>query len=155
MSGRRPFSELTKDFTPERRRRIDAMKDEMKASMAVLLKFMDAFPDLHTEKKVNYTFAFEPCGYKGATVYFRKSKAGPNQARIHSGWLKNFPNADLLGAYLTRCKIPIDKSETHPDYLIGPEHADAVIAILKEGLARGTAAKRAHASENIAPEVTG
>ena len=26
MSGRRPFSELTKDFTPERRRHIDAMK---------------------------------------------------------------------------------------------------------------------------------
>ena len=43
MSGRRPFSELTKDFTPERRRRIDAMKDEMKASMAVLLKFRMPF----------------------------------------------------------------------------------------------------------------
>ena len=28
MSGRHPFSELTKDFTPERRRRIDEMKRE-------------------------------------------------------------------------------------------------------------------------------
>ena len=33
MSGRRPFSELTKDFTPERRRRIDAMKGELLAEM--------------------------------------------------------------------------------------------------------------------------
>ncbi len=29
MSGRHPFSELTKDFTPERRRRIDDMKREL------------------------------------------------------------------------------------------------------------------------------
>lgn len=28
MSGRHPFSELTSDFTPERRRRIDEMKRE-------------------------------------------------------------------------------------------------------------------------------
>ncbi len=33
MSGRHPFSELTKDFTPERRRRIDGMKQEMLAEM--------------------------------------------------------------------------------------------------------------------------
>ena len=33
MSGRRPFSELTKDFTPERRRRIEAMKSEPLAEM--------------------------------------------------------------------------------------------------------------------------
>ena len=33
MSGRRPFSELTKDFTPERRRRIDAMKRGLLAEM--------------------------------------------------------------------------------------------------------------------------
>lgn len=26
MSGRHPFTELTKDFTPERRQRIDRMK---------------------------------------------------------------------------------------------------------------------------------
>ena len=31
MSERRPFSKLTKDFTPERRRRIDAMKRELVA----------------------------------------------------------------------------------------------------------------------------
>ena len=33
MSGRRPFSELTKDFTPERRRRIEAKKAELRAAM--------------------------------------------------------------------------------------------------------------------------
>ena len=33
MSGRHPFSELTKDFTPERRRRIRDMKREMLAEM--------------------------------------------------------------------------------------------------------------------------
>ena len=33
MSGRHPFSELTKDFPPERRRRIDAMKPELLADM--------------------------------------------------------------------------------------------------------------------------
>ena len=33
MSGRHPFSELTKDFTPERRRRIDDMKSELLAEM--------------------------------------------------------------------------------------------------------------------------
>ena len=33
MSGRHPFSELTKDFTPERRERIDEMKRELVAEM--------------------------------------------------------------------------------------------------------------------------
>ena len=31
MSGRHPFRELTKDMTPDRRRRIDAMKRELVA----------------------------------------------------------------------------------------------------------------------------
>ena len=33
MSGRHPFSELTGDFAPERRRRIDAIKSELLAEM--------------------------------------------------------------------------------------------------------------------------
>ena len=33
MSGRHPFNELTKDFTPERRQRIEAMKSELLAEM--------------------------------------------------------------------------------------------------------------------------
>ena len=33
MSGRHPFSDLTRDFTPERRRRIDDIKRELLAEM--------------------------------------------------------------------------------------------------------------------------
>ena len=33
MSGRHPFTQLTKDFTPERRQRIDALKTELLAEM--------------------------------------------------------------------------------------------------------------------------
>ena len=33
MSELRPFSELTKDFTPERRQRIEAKKAELRAAM--------------------------------------------------------------------------------------------------------------------------
>ena len=33
MSGRRPFSELTRGFSPERRRRIDETKRELLAEM--------------------------------------------------------------------------------------------------------------------------
>ena len=33
MSGRRPFTELTKDFSPERRQRIDEMKGKLLAEM--------------------------------------------------------------------------------------------------------------------------
>ena len=33
MSGRRPFSKLTKDFTPERRQRIEAKKAELRTAM--------------------------------------------------------------------------------------------------------------------------
>lgn len=33
MSGRHPFNELTKDFPPERRQRIDDMKRELLAEM--------------------------------------------------------------------------------------------------------------------------
>lgn len=33
MSGRHPFSKLTGDFTPERRRRVDEIKRELRAEM--------------------------------------------------------------------------------------------------------------------------
>ena len=33
MSGRHPFSELTKDFTPERRRRVEAIRAKLLADM--------------------------------------------------------------------------------------------------------------------------
>jgi predicted transcriptional regulator len=35
MSGRHQFQELTRDFTPERRRRVDAKKAELSAEMAL------------------------------------------------------------------------------------------------------------------------
>ena len=35
MSGRQAFNELTKDFTPERRARVDARKAELRAAMAL------------------------------------------------------------------------------------------------------------------------
>ena len=134
MSGRHPFSELTKDFTPERRRHIDEMKDELKSSMAVFMKLRDVFSELYVEKKRDHTFAFDSCGYRGATIYLRKSHAGLNQARIHSGRLDNFPNPNGLKSYLEKNQVPVDRSESHPDFLIGPDHVDDVIAILKEGL---------------------
>ena len=33
MSGRHPFSKLMKDFTPEQRQEIEAMKDELRADI--------------------------------------------------------------------------------------------------------------------------
>ena len=33
VTGGRPFSELTKDFTPERRRRVDVLKEKLAAEM--------------------------------------------------------------------------------------------------------------------------
>ena len=35
MSGRQPFRELTKDFTPERRRPVEATKRELRSEMAL------------------------------------------------------------------------------------------------------------------------
>ena len=35
MSGRHPFSELTREFTPERRRRVDSMKSALRKDMAL------------------------------------------------------------------------------------------------------------------------
>ena len=92
----------------------------------VLEKFKEAFPGQHKETKSNDTISLG----KGATVYFRNTRAGPNQARIHSKRVRNFPNALKLQSYLEQNNVPKD---TRPDYKIGPEHADQVIAILKEG----------------------
>ena len=95
------------------------------AHMTVLEKFIEAFPGQYKEKKSNDTITVKT----RATVYFRKTLAGPNEARIHSRWVNNFPNARKLQSYLERNNVPID---ARPDYKIGPEHVDQVIAILKE-----------------------
>ena len=140
MAGHRPFKELTKEHSPEHRRHIRKMVAEMEAAMVVLTKLKNAFPDLYVENDSNLSFGFRKCGYRGATMYFRKSFSATNQARIHSGRVKNFPNGDRLQDYLVKHNAPVDPSKSHPDYIIGPEHVDAVIALIKEGLARDSAA---------------
>ena len=151
MAGHRPFSELTRNNSPEQKRRVKEMVAEMEAAMVVLMKLKDAFPDLYVENESNLSFGFGKCGYRGATLYFRKSYSATNQARIHSGRVKNFPNGDRLRDYLVKHKAPVDPSASHPDYIIGPEHVDAVIAILKEGLASGNGARL---SEEVHAEVS-
>ena len=159
MAGHQPFKELTKNHSPEHKRRIKEMVADMEAAMVVLTKLKDAFPDLYKENESNLSFGFEKCGYRGATLYFRKNYSATNQARIHSGRVKNFPNGDRLKDYLVKHKIPVDPSASHPDYLIGPEHVDKVIALLKEGLADGPNTEKELAAPGIpviiATEVTG
>ena len=46
MSGRHPFSELTKDFTPERRQRIDAIKSELLAEFPEGEVYITNFSDV-------------------------------------------------------------------------------------------------------------
>ena len=94
------------------------------SEVTVLQKFINAFPNRHRKTKSNDTIALG----NGATIYFRTTKAGPNTARIHSNWVRNFPNSSDLESYLRRNRVPTD---ARPDYLIGHEHADRVIAILK------------------------
>ena len=111
--------------SPTRRKR---SKIKSTLGMTVLEKFKEAFPDQYEEKKRDHTIKLK----SKATVYFRKTVAGPNEGRISTKWVHNFPNARKLEPYLKRSKVPIDSSESHPDYKIGSEHADRVIAILKE-----------------------
>ena len=54
MSGRHAFSELTKDFTPERRRRIAAIKSELETEMALHeLRRARALTQLDLAKSLN------------------------------------------------------------------------------------------------------
>ncbi len=94
-------------------------------TVTVLDKFTDAFPNRRRDTKSDRTISFG----NGATVYFRRTRDGANTARIHVDYAKNFPNSTRLQSYLRRRKVPKDK---RPDYLIRHEHADRVIAILKE-----------------------
>ena len=98
-----------------------------KNGKTVLQKFKDAFPELYEEKVSDHTIVFR----WGARVYFRKTTDGPETARIIPTSVGNFPHGNQLESYLREHKVPIAASSSHPDYLIGPEHADRVIAILK------------------------
>ena len=93
----------------------------------VLQKFKDAFPELYEEKVSGHTIVFR----WGARIYFRKTSYGPDTARIIPTSVGKFPHGNHLESYLREHKVPIATSSSHPDYLIGPEHADRVIAILK------------------------
>ena len=59
-----------------------------------------------------------------ASIYFRDSEQG-NIARINLGFVGNFPSE--LERYLSTQSVPDDGR----DYLIGPEHLERVIAILR------------------------
>jgi len=91
----------------------------------VLEKLYAAFPKLYDKKKSDHTFSFR----RGATIYVRKSN--DQYARFISRCLGNFPNGDRLSTYVRSESISRDASASHPDYLIGPEHIDKVISILK------------------------
>ena len=54
MSGRRAFNDLTKDFTPERRARVDARKAELRVAMPLheLRRARALTPDDHPPRDV-------------------------------------------------------------------------------------------------------
>ena len=92
----------------------------------VLKRLKAAFPDLYQEKQDYHTISFR----WGATVFIRK--ANLDIARIKNTAYHYFPNGTELRAYLQSQKVSIDSSIAYPDYLIGPEHIDEVIAILQD-----------------------
>ncbi|MCY4654566.1 MAG: DUF2283 domain-containing protein [Dehalococcoidia bacterium] len=94
----------------------------------VLEKLMEAFFDIYDEKVADHTFKFQP---RGATIYVRKTSNGSNTARIIPTSLRNFPNRDNLESFMKSRGVPIDNSISHPDYLIGPDHIDELIDVLK------------------------
>ena len=96
--------------------------------MTVLDKLKNAFPNLYYETKEDHNFSF--C--RGATIYVRKTKKeGLNTARIHSMYMKNFPNSRELAHYVEKHGVPKDSSKSHPDYKFGLEHVEELITILK------------------------
>ena len=78
--------------------------------MTALEKFIEAFPTQYKEMKSDYTISLG----KGATVYFRKTVAGPNEAQIRSKSVKNFPNTSKLQSYFRQNRIPIDQIKVAP-----------------------------------------
>ena len=61
----------------------------------------------------------------GASIYFRDSEHG-NVARINRAWVGRFPSE--LEHYLEAHVVPRDNR----DYLIGAEHVEGIIAILRD-----------------------
>ena len=61
---------------------------------------------------------------KGAVLYFRRGLKNRNIARINLQRVGNFPNGQLLAAYLKG-------TEDRIDYCIGPDHWERVIELIK------------------------
>lgn len=131
FAGARPAVEVHSELVEQWRRTHGKQKATHEES--VLRQFIDAFPELYVEKKKDHTIVFG----QGARIYFRKTRDGGNTARIISTAVGNFPHGSELESFLQQHGVPIDPSRSHPDFCIGPEHADRVIAIL-----RGTSARR-------------
>ncbi len=108
----------------------DEIKDSPSTNgRTVFDKLKSAFPDLYYETKGDHNFCF----YRGATIYVRKTKKeGLNTARIHSLYMKNFPNGQELAHYVEKHGVPKDPSKSHPDFKFGLEHVDDLICILKD-----------------------
>ena len=61
---------------------------------------------------------------RGATIYFHRRAEERYIARINLEWVRNFPNAELLVAYLKG-------TEGHRDYRIGPGYWERVIDLIQ------------------------
>ena len=67
----------------------------------------------------------------GASFYVRRAerRRGEDVARINGVYIRNFPNLAELRSYIENNQIQTD--HTGRDYLIGPEHINNVIAIVR------------------------
>lgn len=84
--------------------------------------------DLHPDDPSD-VFRFEI--RRDASIYIRKPehRRGENRARINVTYIRNFPNLAELRAYIGTQGIQTDY--TGRDYLIGAEHIDDVIDIVR------------------------
>ena len=84
-----------------------------------------AFPRIVDSKK-DFRFEVRP----KASIYIRRDERdrGEHCARIRRDYIHNFPNSDELKGYIDDNRIELDPPKR--DYKIGPEHIEAVIAIL-------------------------
>ena len=94
--------------------------------MSLLSKLKEAFPDKVNERVV-YT-AFEIA--TKAIIYV--DHANPRIAKIRTSCLANFPNGKELENYVNRNNIKTIESKSHPDVIIGIEHVDQIIKIIKK-----------------------
>ena len=92
-----------------------------------LFRSLTAAFEAPSSKKMDFRFEVRP----KASIYIRKHERNRDEhiARINRRYIRHFPNPEELQHYLDKNGIELDR--TTRDYLIGPEHIDSVIAILK------------------------